>query len=350
MLPAVLPLLDVATGELRRRTLRAYIARNVVAYALLAAVALGYIVARAAVLGAAGGPQRLDPSVEVLDGTGARLLTALQAWPVFVRLLFAPVTLLADYGPRILGPAEVIDADVALGGLILAAALAFGVVALVRRHRRSALALLWFPVTILPVSNLLFPIGVLVAERTLYLPSIALCFGAAALPAYLRARVPRWRRVAAAAAVVIVVLFGVRSLVRIPEWESTDRIMLALVRDRPDAFRGHWHLARLARAQGDDQAALERYAEAIELWPYRRRLVLEAIGFAARAQRMDYAADLSAFAVHQWPESVDAHRFLAATTLDRGDTAAAHRYLDAGLRLAPKDSTMVRMRQAITGR
>ena len=40
----------------------------------------------------------------------------------------------------------------------------------------AGLAAGWFLITISPVSNFLFPIGVLIAERTLYLPSVAVCF------------------------------------------------------------------------------------------------------------------------------------------------------------------------------
>lgn len=347
MLPAVLPLLDLAAGELRVREAAAYVRRNFAAYALLAVVAIAYIVARAAVLGDAGGPERLDPSLEVIESTGARIMTALQAWPVWLRLLILPTTLLADYGPRILAPIEVYEREVLLGAVILLLLVGGGLVAIRRGAGRTALALLWFPVTILPVSNLFFPIGVLVAERTLYTPSVALSFGAAAL-------MLRWqdlplarRRLAAAGLTAVLALFAVRSMVRVPEWESTDRIMLALVRDRPDAFRGQWHMARMARTAGNPDEALRAYGRALELWPHRQRMVFEAIGYAAEVRRLDYAADLAAYAARRWPESADAHRFLVATTLDAGDTAAARRYLREGLRVAPADEAMLRMREAI---
>jgi protein O-mannosyl-transferase len=350
VLPAVLPLLDIATGRLRRTGVRRYVAWNARAYALLAAVAAAYLVVRAAVLDGAVAPERLDPSLEVLVQPGARIMTALTAWPQYARLLFAPVTLLADYGPGILGPATTIESDVALGGAIVVAAIGGGALALLRGWHRTGLALLWFPVTILPVSNLLIPIGVLVAERTLYLPSIALCFGAAALVDRVQNLAPRVRRAAAAAAVIAIGLLGARTLVRTPEWESSERIMLALVRDRPDSFRGQWHLARIARLRGDEQAAIDRYARALALWPYRQRLVFEAIGFASRTGHLDYASELSTFAVRRWPGDADAHRFLAAITLDRGDTTAAREYLRAGLEVDPADSTMLRMRAAIESR
>src|SRR5438128_1537260 len=57
-----------------------------------------------------------------------------------------------------------------------------------------ALGLVWLIVTVSPVANVLIPTEVLVAERTLYLPSWGICFAlgavAMAVPWPLRARVP----------------------------------------------------------------------------------------------------------------------------------------------------------------
>ena len=51
------------------------------------------------------------------------------------------------------------------------------------RFRRSlplvSLGLFWFALCVLPVSNLLFPTGVLLAERTLFLPSFGLSLAVA---------------------------------------------------------------------------------------------------------------------------------------------------------------------------
>jgi hypothetical protein len=346
-LPAVLLLIDGARGELRTGDRSSYARRNAVPFAILAIVALGYLAARAAVVGGVGGPDRLDPSLEVLGGTGERVLTALQAWPVYAQLLFVPVTLLADYGPRVLGPATTLDAGVAFGGLLLATTVLGGLFALRASRGTAAVAWLWFPITILPVSNLLFPIGVLVAERTLYLPSVAICFLAAAVAATLAGRAQRPRSLALAVGAVVLAVFAVRSAVRIPEWDSTDRIMAALARDRPDAFRGQWHRARIARAQGRDGEALALYGSAMELWPYRLGLVLETISQATRAGDLAYADRLSSFAVERWPSNVDARRLLAAVRLDMGDTTAARLAVGEGLRVAPDDETLRRMAHAI---
>jgi len=345
MIPALLVLADVAMGTLHRATFRSWLRRRAGALLSMAGVMAVVFAARVAVLGGFA-PSRVDPVLEIASSPFARVLTALQAWPVWARLLFAPDVLLADYGPRILGPVLAPTLESMMGLSLLALLCAGGVVAWARGHGKAAFVLLWFPVTILPVSNLIVPIGVLVAERTLYFPVFAVCCLAAAAVA-----APAWTGVARKAGLVIVTailaLFAFRTVTRVPDWASTDAIMLALVRDRPDAFRGRWHLARMARTAGDADMAIRRYVEAIGLWPHRAGLVLEAAGFAAEQGRRREAYDLAHLAVAQWPGELRAQRLLAGTALDIGDLATARAALAAGLRIDAHDETLNRMRAAI---
>ncbi|HUF51878.1 MAG TPA: hypothetical protein VMN60_13720, partial [Longimicrobiales bacterium] len=267
MLPALLVLIDVARAELTPATARQWLRRRAGGLLMLAGIAGAYLGIRAIVLGGIV-PTRLDAALEVTSGVD-RVFTALQAWPVYLQLLLMPVVLLADYGPRILMPA-LGPTPAAIGGAFILAVLTVGGLISWRRGRGDvALALLWLPVTLLPVSNLIIPIGIIVAERTLYVPSLVLALGVALAADRLSLR-PPLRLAGAAALALVFVLFAGRTLVRIPEWRSTDSIFAALLRDRPDSFRAHWHHARTASAGGRHDVALERYARALELWPFRR--------------------------------------------------------------------------------
>lgn len=345
MLPPLLLLLDAGRGELRWQNARDYVRQNALAFLLFALAIAGFIAVRAAVLGGVT-PARVDAAFEVADTGGARVFTALQAWPVHLRLLFFPRELLADYGPRILMPAQGLTRVNALGLVLLLSCVVGGPIAFLGGHRVAGLALLWFPVALFPVSNLAVPIGVIVAERTLYLPSVALALGVAAAAAVVAGTARAHAPLRVAGAILLVLLAG-RSLARIPEWTSTDRILGALVRDRPESFRGQWYFARIARNAGDTTAALQRYAYALELWPYRHRLVLETAAYAAETGRLPVARDVAQHAVRRWPDDVAAWRILAATTLDLGDTVRARAALDAGLHAAPRDDILLRMRAAL---
>lgn len=302
MLPAMLVLADAARGVLTPHTIRAWLVRHARVLPALVATATTYMVVRTLVLGGLA-PSRLDPALEFAAGPVERLLTALQAWPIFVRLLVFPFTLLADYGPRIIMPATGPTPAAIAGALIVASLVIGGGYAWLHGRGRLAAGLLFLPVTMLPTANLIVPIGVVVAERTLYLPSLAVIMLAAfaAHPAWPRTG---HRRAIIAAAVVVITLFSARTLVRIPEWRSTAAIFEALRRDRPDSFRAEWHNARLAVERDMTSTALERYTHAVELWPYRRGLVTEAATYAMRNGDPALAARLVQPALERWPDDV----------------------------------------------
>src|SRR5690606_1854159 len=258
-------------------------------------------------------------------------------------------TLLIDYGPRVIMPATAWTGHALAGLLILAALLAGGVLALARGRGRAALALLWFPVAGLPVSNLLVTIGVLVAERTLYVPSFALAVAAAGGASVVgRLRSNESRRLAAVVGAAALLLLAARTALRVPEWDSTERIFAALVRDRPDSFRAHWVLGRAARHAGDRDAARAHYGKAVRLWPYRDVLVAEAAAFAMEDGRLAEGREMAAFGVARWPDDLALQRLFAAASLDLGDTTAAWAGIEAGLRLEPADPLLNQMRTALT--
>lgn len=346
MLPALLLLLDFARGALRVREPSTYFRQNASELLALVVLLAAYLTLRGAVLGD-WAPSRVDPTLELATTTRARLLTALQAWPVYLRLLVYPTTLLADYGPRVVMPTGGPSVPSILGVLILVGCVAGGIMAVVRGRSRTALALLWFPVAILPVSNLIVPIGVLVAERTLYLPSLALSFAVAGAAAPLLASHRAVIAASQAAGAALVLVLAARSVVRIPEWESTDRIMSALLRDRPDAFRAQWHNARAARVSGDTPRALESYAHALRLWPHREGLVLEAAMYAAEVGDLPFAFQVANYAARRWPTQLVAQRLLASTALDLADTTTARTAVRDGLRIDPHDDLLTRMAAVI---
>jgi hypothetical protein len=123
---------------------------------------------------------------------------------------------------------------------------------------------LWFAVTIFPVSNVLLLSGVLLAERTLFLPSVGAMLALGPLWAWVGARIARARyvsrRVAAVpvvAALAIVLVLGVtRSASRSRVWRSADTFYGQVVEDAPLSYRAHhlhgaWLFTKGRRAEGE---------------------------------------------------------------------------------------------------
>lgn len=354
MLPALLVLFDIAQGRLRRDRVAAWLRIRTLPLAALTVAGVLFLALRASVLHTFA-PSNLDAALEVAPHGMPRVFTALQAWPTYLRLIVFPRVLLADYGPRILLPIRSLTPLAAAGIAILGACVFGGLIAAWRGHGRTALALLWAPVAMLPVSNLFFPIGILVAERTLYLPLFAVAVAVSAIGTSDRAhafiaRILPAREPTVLAWTLILVfsaVFAVRTLVRIPDWRTTKTIFHALMRDRPDSFRGEWNLARRASDAKNPPLAFEHYSKAITLWPFRTRLLKEASGYAVSNGDLVFAKQIAEQGVRAWPLDPDFRRSVAGITLDLGDTAHAVVLIRQGLNVAPEDSVLRAMQRAL---
>src|SRR5690606_30739736 len=246
------------------------------------------------------------------------------------RLLFFPARLSPDYSPGVILPVTSVTPMVALGILLLAGTT---VLAATLPVNRAALAAAWFLIAILPVSNLLFPVGILVAERTLYLPSVAVAIAAAqAWDAVRRARQPRELRLAAAAVRLIVVLCDIRVIDRHPAWKSTETLFAALLREHPQSYRGQWYAATQFAAAGDTLAAQDHWELAYRLWPRDALLLLEWAGYHAQHRRYERAIDLLEQAREQHAGSAFTLAPLAGAYLSAGRLSEALAVTDSLLR------------------
>lgn len=115
---------------------------------------------------------------------------------------------------------------------------------------RTAFFLAWFAaITFVPVSNLLFPIGTIMAERFLYLPTIGLlaCLVMAIYAAGERAHMQRFAPVALC---LITAAFALRTWVRNGDWQDDLAMTEASVRASPNSFKVHKWMASSLQAHG----------------------------------------------------------------------------------------------------
>lgn len=228
-------------------------------YASLLLLGLGMLALRSRVLGGVAG----SFTAEALAGvpfTG-RLLTLLQLIPEWLRLFLWPAHLRADYSPREfvastgLGPREILGLGIA--------AVAVPVLLARRRAPAAALGVVWAAVALFPVSNVLVPSGVFLAERTLFLASVGAVLGAAALAAAL-APPPRWL----GAGVAVLVLFGLaRSIERQRVWRNDAILSVRTVQDAPRSFRAQRAYGDLLFDLGQRELAEAAYRDALALAP-----------------------------------------------------------------------------------
>lgn len=209
------------------------------------------------------GHEVLDRVAPVFFGASpvAVRLTAVAALTDVARLLVFPLTLRADYSPaeRTLVPTP-LDPRFAFGLLCLAA---WG--ALLWRtwrggRRVEAFGLGWIAVALFPVSNLAVPVGVLLAERALYLPSAGL---AVAVGAWLRDL--EARRLAYLLG-LLVVAGGVRTALRVPVWRDTRATITSELEDSPRSFVGPAHMVFVNLIEHEPAQALEAFRAATAIY------------------------------------------------------------------------------------
>ncbi len=294
-----------------------------------------YFLIRPAVTGGAFASGGLAPG---LKGHGlparawAMLAVSLEWW----RLLFVPVHLSADYSPAELVVTTALTArHVFAIGLWLAA----GWLAWRLRHQAPGviLGLAWIVVTLVPVSNILIPTEIVLAERTLYLPS----FGAAVALAGLGAALP-WPRALKSGGLALFVLAGAaRSVARADVWRDEARWAAALERDAPRSYRVLWMEGKRAFAEQRWGTGERLLREAIAAAPDVPGPREDLVAYYGAAGRWRPAALLLRESIDRDPLRPRPWVLLPRALFNAGDTVAAVQMADSAAHRFPQDFQVV---------
>lgn len=267
-LPAVLMLLHWAEKGDVREAAKAILRRWPVFAAMATALGL-YLALRVVNIGTFLGVEASPWFWGLPDR--ARILTAIRVWPEYLRLMLVPLDLVPDYGPAVITP----QLDPFAPLVVLGALLGVLTVLVAWRARRTAplltATIAWFAVTVLPVAGVLFPVGVILAERTLYLPSVAVALAVAAVARWVGAR-EGLTRPALAALMGVLVLGGVRTWTGNLVWRDSLAVMNHLLDHHPENFRVQWGVADHFAARGDTAAALAHMELATRMVPGQVRV------------------------------------------------------------------------------
>lgn len=326
--PAGTPVADRASDP----GLPVRLAREAATFLLLGTVLLVYMGLRYLALDTFMG--EIPAPIFLFVGPEARFLTALALWVQYVRLLIFPLDLAVDYDPGILFPSEVLDVPVIVGTLILTAW-----ILLALRTRRGlplvSFGLAWFVVTILPVSNLFFPTGVLLAERTLYLPSLGLSLVVAGLTD--RALVFRYRRVLLGLAFLAALALLVRTMVRNPTWMSSFMVQSVLHEEHPESWRAIRAQAQGLERVGEMEEAGRAWDLAVRLAPMDYTLLVQAGDFNCRQGTWERCESYLRRAIDLAPGYRNAYQLLAGAMIRRDFGREGHRLALTGLARSQND-------------
>jgi hypothetical protein len=318
----VIPGLLVAAEALLVRngeSFRIRVARCRPLHLLLLMVALIFFWVRTEVLSGSLLGTFVAESLVGLD-MGERVLTMLAVVPEWFRLMLWPAQLKADYGPSELvghtawGPVQTL-------GLVLLLATVAATVAAWRRAPMISFGLAWFAIGLFPVHNVLAPTGILLAERTLFLPSIGMLLAIGGIAAWILPRVGfPVRRLIAATAALLLVAGLYRSNLRHQVWSDQFTLWYRTANeDAPLSFRAHEALAETYFDIGVERMAEREYRLAIEYAP--KTLTRPILAYAERLRSRGFchrAAELYRQVIAVRPEHLPARASLIACLLDLG--------------------------------
>ncbi|HYD43316.1 MAG TPA: tetratricopeptide repeat protein [Anaeromyxobacter sp.] len=280
------------------------------------------------------------------------LMTMSRVLAEYLRILALPAFLGGDFAyaariPTITAPTAGFAIATAAWALVLAAG-----VLLLRRAPLVAVGVIWIFVALLPVLHVFVPVGVLLAERLLYLPSVGFCLAAGAVlgGALSSAFAPREEgRARAGASLVLagfaalaVPLLWARTAVRTEDWSTTVRFWESEVRKAPLQVTPNNNLAVAYTTMGQPRKAIERLEVVLAVDPrYWRAWVNLGI---ARGELGEFEAGRAAFehAIRLAPDEMDPPRFLGRMLAQAQDLPGAIRAYERARRIRPEQAVLAR--------
>jgi len=265
VLPGLLFALELTVLR-RERPVREVLRPALTLVGTLFAISALFWTLRGSVLGPGSGT---NPA-EALQGLTAvgRALTMLSVVPEWVRLLLWPAHLQMEWSPQEHVPWIAWSLRDTIGVTTL---LSLGLALLLSwdRRPRIALALLWAGAALFPVSNLLLPTGVVIAERVLFLASVGVAILAADIAVMVAAipavRVPPLRPLIAAGVALLLGTAIVASAIRMRTWKNRVLFMAAAVADAPLSYRTHLSWGVMLLETGDTARGMTELHRAFEL-------------------------------------------------------------------------------------
>lgn len=269
VLPAILAALEISVLRLPR------LRRLAPGYLLLGLAGAVVLLARQVALGGTVTGSFTAAALQGLD-FGGRALTMLAVVPEWVRLLVWPAHLQADYSPREIVASAGFGGPEAIGAALIAI-ITLGAWFARRRAPAITFGLLWTAIALLPVSNLVVPTGIVLAERTLLLPSLGVGLavggalgGGAAWP--IASGLSRWSAQAGRLALAAITLaLVVRSAARQRDWRNDAVFRTESVEDAPLSWRTRLSYGSYLFEAGRRDSALDHYRRALGLAPEAER-------------------------------------------------------------------------------
>ncbi|MBM4056497.1 MAG: tetratricopeptide repeat protein [Planctomycetes bacterium] len=258
------------------------------------------------------------------NSLATNFLTMTKVIASYIKLWFFPIVLNPDY--HVTFETTPIKLPF-LVSLALLACIAFLAVRLYRKQKEITFSILWIFITLIPVMNII-PIGNIMAERYLYLPSFGFCLFAGILILKIHARVPKaYHPLVNACFAAIFILSLAHTIRHNRVWFDKQALWYYTVFNTSCSFNAHNNLGKEYYEKGLLDKAIEEYTIALSKASevrYAYPIAHYNLGIAYDEKGM-YDASIQAYrnALRIEPKNGDTHNNLAITLFKDGQVDLA---------------------------
>jgi len=315
-IPAVLPfviLLEHAGRWVRGK--RRHVKRDVFETAGFFAIFALYMVIRNVAVNRCGPVPEIMFNDNPLAGLPflERLPTALTVIVKYCMLLVFPLRLSADYSFNQIPMVGTMGNHMTVfGALFIVVTAAVGMRAITRSHT------LYFGVLVLSLpflvmSNIVFPIGTIMGERLLYIPSLGFSVILACAVLWICREALKSPRFSLWTVCIITVLYAGRTLARNSDWKDNAAIFTKTAQTSPMAVKNSYNYALVLKREGRLREAITEYRKAVSIWSGHQRAWYNLGNALAENKQFIEAADAYKRSLEILPDDPGALRNLALT-------------------------------------
>ncbi len=267
-------------------------------------------------------------TIEHVDYPGNSLvtnfLTMTKVIASYIKLWFFPIVLNPDYHVTFETTPIKLPFLISLALLVC---IAFLVVRLYRQQKEITFSILWIFITLIPVMNLI-PIGNIMAERYLYLPSFGFCLFAGILILKIHARVPKAYHPLVKTCFAAIFILSLAHTIRHNRiWFDKQTLWYYTVLNTSCSFNAHNNLGKEYYEKGLLDKAIEEYTIALSKASevrYAYPIAHYNLGIAYDEKGM-YDASIQEYrnALRIEPKNSDTHNNLAITLFKNGQVDLA---------------------------
>jgi tetratricopeptide (TPR) repeat protein len=260
-----------------------------------------------------------------------RVFTMSYGYFKYFVLLIWPAKLYTDYDFSVIPKLTNLNLQVVCYLILIFSLVLIGIWQ-INKNPLVAFSILFFFVTTSIVSNIIFPTGILIAERTIYLPVVSVCLLLASGLTYFYQL--GWKNVILGVSLVILLGEGTRTYYRNQDFQSDFTLFSSILKLVPEHPRATYAMGLYYEHIGQLDKAEDYFKKAIALSPNSSFVNTIVGNFYNKQRRADLAMQFFKRAIELDPNNAEAHSYYGAVLLAQGNLCDAKSHLTKAISIS----------------